>query len=89
MQIQFSIAMSIWSWYQRYRRGRVGSGTVTGTEQYDNGTSDGTVAYIVQVGNIEVEASNESKNYLMDDEDMDISVEEEDKEYYMAVPVQE
>ena len=36
-----------------------------------------------------MEESNESKHYLMDSEYMDISVEEEDKEYYMAVSVQE
>ena len=37
------------------------SGTVTGTEEDDNGTSDGTVTDIVQVGNIEEEASKKKQ----------------------------
>ena len=58
----------------------MGDGTGTGTEEDDNSTSDGTVTNIVQVVNIEEEASNESKGDIVDAEDMNISVQEEDKE---------
>ena len=51
-------------------------GTGTGTEEDDNGTSDGTVTDIVQVGNIEEEESNESKDDIVDAEDLDISLQE-------------
>ena len=67
----------------------VGGGTGTGTEEDYNSTSDGTVTDIFQVVNIEEEASHERKYDLVDAEDMDISAQEEDKEYNMAVPVQE
>ena len=67
----------------------VDGATGTGTEEDDNGTSDGTVTDIFQVGNIEEEASNESKDDLVDAEDMDISVQEEEKGWDMAVLVQE
>ena len=53
-----------------------GTGIGTGTEEDDNSTSDGTVTDVFQVGNIEEEASNERKYYLVDAEDMDISVQE-------------
>ena len=58
----------------------MGDGTGTGTEEDDNSTSDGTVTDIFQVFNIEEEASHESKDDLVDAKDMDISVQEEDKE---------
>ena len=53
----------------------MGDGTGTGTEEDYNSTSDGTVTDIVQVINIEGEASNESKDDLMDAEYNDISVQ--------------
>ena len=65
----------------------MGSVTGTGTEEDNNGTSDGTVTDIFQVINIEEEASNESKDDLMDAEDMDISVQQENKEKDVALPV--
>ena len=39
--------------------------------------------------NIEGEASNESKDDLVDAEDMYISLQEEGEDYDMAVPIQE
>ena len=60
--------------------GGVNSGTGTGIEEYDKGNGDGTVTDIFQVGNIEEEASNESNDDIVDADDMDISVQEEEKE---------
>ena len=50
-------------------------GTSTGIEEDNNNTSDGNVTDTVQVVNIKEEASNESKDDLVDAEDMDISVQ--------------
>ena len=55
--------MAIWTWQQKQRQGGGGGGGVevgtgTGIEEYDNGTSDGTVTDIFQVGNIEDETYN-------------------------------
>ena len=66
----------------------MGGGTGTGIEEYDNDTSDGTVTDIFQVGNIEEEVYNERKDGLVDDEDMGISVQKEEKDWDMAVPIQ-
>ena len=55
-------------------------GTGTGREEDDNVTTDVTVTDIFQLGNIEEEASNESNDDIVDADDMDISVQEEEKE---------
>ena len=49
-------------------------GTGTVTEEYDNCTSDGTIADIFLVGGFEEGAYNESKDDLVDAEDIYISV---------------
>ena len=58
--------------------GGVGGGTGTGTEEDDNSTSGGTVTDIFQVVNIKEEEYHESKDDLVDAEDMDISLQEEE-----------
>ena len=57
----------------------MGGGSITVKEEYDNSTSDVNVTDMVQVEKIEEKASNVSKDYLVDSDDMDISVQEEDK----------